>query len=586
MKTRSVPAFLLRNPAAPAAWLLVACLSLVGQRASCAEATGNGNLGALGRMVNFSGRANVGTGLNVFLYGFVVGAGSPKTVLIRAVGPGLAAFGVSGVLAEPALTLYSGSQVIATNAGWGTAANLAELRSASQRSGAFAVNENSRDSALFVTLNPGPYTVQVSGANNTSGVALLEVYDLDAKDKVETDSDNLLSEGQKIFRDDTFGDEVFWGGQLRLHQAIAGEQLGGVGPGLSAQRALELGLKVDMDRVPPAVVTALRAGQVDLTKPQATIDLLKADAVVGIKVFTQGGQIQSMGITCALCHSTVDNAFTSGIGHRLDGWPNRDLNVGEIVALAPTVKPIADLLQLDENTVRAVLRSWGPGKYDAILDKDGKAFRPDGKSAATVLPAAFGLAGQHLHTYTGWGSVPYWNAYVAVTQMHGQGNFWDPRLRDATKFPVAARAGLFNVRSATDLVTSKLPALQLYQLSLMAPNPPASTFNAGAAGRGQAIFNGKAKCATCHVPPLYSEPGQALHKGSEIGIDEFQASRSPENGYRTTPLRGLFVRAKGGFYHDGRYPDLDSVVNHYKSVLGFDLSTAEQSDLVEFLKSL
>jgi hypothetical protein len=382
------------------------------------------------------------------------------------------------------------------------------------------------------------------------------------------------------------GCDALWGGQFRLIHGVAGERLGGVGPGLSAQRALELGLKVDMERVPQPVVNALRAGQVDLTRPEATIDLLKADAVVGLRVVQEGGQVRSVGITCALCHSTVDNAFAPGIGRRLDGWPNRDLNIGEIVALAPTLKPFADLLQLDENTVRSVFRSWGPGKYDAILDKDGKAFRPDGKSGATVLPAAFGLAGQHLHTYTGWGSVPYWNVYVAVTQMHGQGTFYDPRLRDATKFPVAARAGLHNIRSATDMVTAKLPALQMYQLSLSPPTPPATSFSSGAATRGQAIFNGKAKCATCHVPPLYSEPGQALHRGSEIGIDDFQANRSPENAYRTTPLRGLFTREKGGFYHDGRFADLDAVINHYKPVLGFDLTTAEQGDLVQFLRSL
>jgi hypothetical protein len=563
--------------------LFLSGLSLIAPSAEAAEPAGN--VGTLGRMMNFSGQASVPAG-GTFTYGFVVGEGAQKTLLIRAVGPGLAPFGVSGTLAQPVITLFSGSQVVATNSGWGIAPNAADVRTTGARVGAFALTDNSRDSALLVTLNPGNYTIQVSGANNTSGIVLVEVYDVDAKDRVEVAGDRMLADGQRIFRDDTFGSEAFWGGQLRLHQAVAGAALGGVGPGLSAKRALELGLKVDVERVPPAVVNALRAGQVDLDKPDATIDLLKADAVIGLKAITQGGQVTAVGITCALCHSTVDNSFTTGIGRRLDGWPNRDLNIGEIVALAPTVKPFADLLQLDENTIRSVFRSWGPGKYDAILDKDGKAFRPDGRSGATVLPAAFGLAGHHLHTYTGWGSVPYWNAYVAVTQMHGQGTFFDPRLKDATKFPVAARAGLHTIRAEPDLVTSKLPALQAYQLSLVAPEPPAASFNAAAASRGRAVFSGKAKCATCHVPPLYSEPGHALHRGAEIGIDDFQANRSPENAYRTTPLRGLFTREKGGFYHDGRYTDLDAVINHYKPVLGFDLTTSEQSDLVQFLKSL
>jgi cytochrome c peroxidase len=431
--------------------------------------------------------------------------------------------------------------------------------------------------------------VQLSGANNTTGIALVEVFDLDAppaRDDIKEHADSLFSEGKKIFRDDTFGSEAFWGDQLRLHTAVAGEKLGGVGPGLTARQALGLGLKVDVERLPANVVQALRAGRVDLDQPDTTIALLKADAVIGVKAFLDGDRVKSMGITCALCHSTVDDSFTAGVGRRLDGWPNRDLNVGEIVAFAPTVKPIADALGVSEETVRTVLRSWGPGKYDAELDKDGKAFQPDGRSAATVLPAAFGLAGQNMHTYTGWGSVPYWNAYVAVTQMHGQGTFVDSRLDDASRFPLAAKAGTGNLRPAQDLVSAKLPALHYYQISIPAPKPPADSFNAAAAARGQAVFNGKAMCATCHVPPLYSEPGHKLHQGAAIGIDNFHADRSPTGAYRTTPLKGLFTREKGGFYHDGRFEDYDAVINHYKPVLGFELSSTEQSDLVQFLKSL
>jgi hypothetical protein len=406
------------------------------------------------------------------------------------------------------------------------------------------------------------------------------------KDDVKDNADALFAEGQKIFRSDTFGSEAFWGDQLQLHRAVAGEKLGGVGPGLTAKQALELGIKVDVGRLPSILVEAIKGGSVSLEKPETTIELLKADAVVGVKAVVENNRIRSVGITCALCHSTVDDRFAKGIGRRLDGWPNRDLNVGEIIALAPNLKPYADLLGQNENEVRRILKSWGPGKYDAELDKDGKAFQPDGRSAATVLPAAFGLAGQNMHTYTGWGSVPYWNAYVAVTQMHGLGTYIDARLNDRQKFPNVARTGASNIRPPQDRVTSKLPALHYYQLSLPAPKPKPESFDAAAAKRGEAIFNGKAKCASCHVPPLYSEPGFALHRGAEIGIDDFHANRSPTGGYRTTPLRGLFVREKGGFYHDGRFKDYAAVIDHYKAVQNFQLTTAEQNDLIQFLKSL
>jgi uncharacterized damage-inducible protein DinB len=203
-----------------------------------------------------------------------------------------------------------------------------------------------------------------------------------------------------------------------------------------------------------------------------------------------------------------------------------------------------------------VLASWGPGKFDAQLFLDGKAFRPDGKTAATLLSAAFGLAGVNLHTYTGWGGVPHWNAFVANLEMHGQGTFIDSRLNDAARFPVAARAGFAEVRSDPDLTTSKLPALQFYQLSLAAPKPPRGSFDAAAARAGKDVFNGAARCATCHVPPIFTEPGWNMHTAAEIGIDDFQSTRSPDERYRTTPLGGLFTRQKGGFYHDGRFPDL------------------------------
>jgi hypothetical protein len=260
--------------------------------------------------------------------------------------------------------------------------------------------------------------------------------------------------------------------------------------------------------------------------------------------------------------------------------------VGKIVSLAPNLDPVAKLLGVDVPAVKKVLLSWGPGKYDAWLDKDGKGMRPDGKSAAVLLPPAYGMAGVNLHTYTGVASVTYWNAYVATTQMHGKGVFFDERLKDAERHPVSARANLWNVREAPDRVTPKLAALHFYQLSLPAPTPPEGSFDASAFVRGQAVFEGKAKCATCHVPPLYTEPGNNLHSPHEIGIDDFQAKRSPTQAYRTTPLRGLWSLTKGGFYHDGRFPTLDAVVDHYNRHFDLKLSGEERKDLVQFLLGL
>jgi len=398
---------------------------------------------------------------------------------------------------------------------------------------------------------------------------------------------NLFKEGRQIFRYDTFGDEVFWGDALKLHLALAGTNNGGVGPGVSPRTALAVGLKVDAQALPRSLQSQLRARQVNLDDPATTLALLKLNSVVGVTgFFDNAGRIKSVGIQCALCHSTVDDSLASGIGQRLDGWPNRDLNVGAIINLAPDVSPFTAALQVDEATVRTVLNSWGPGKFDAALLLDGKAFRPDGKSGATLLPAAFGLAGVNLHTYTGWGSITHWNAFVANLEMGGRGTFYDPRLADTNRFPVAARNGFWNVRHSPDLVTSSLAALQFYQLALPAPEPPRGSFNSAAAERGQTLFTSKAQCATCHVPPIFTEPGWNLHTPAEIGIDDFQANRSPDQRYRTTPLKGLFTRSKGGFYHDGRFATLADVVNHYNSHFHIGLTDAEKADLVEYLKSL
>jgi hypothetical protein len=403
---------------------------------------------------------------------------------------------------------------------------------------------------------------------------------------IQSNATELFKKGEEIFRYDTFGSEAFWGDQLQLHRAILGEKLGGIGSGLTPKDALKIGLKVDIGKLPRILVDAIKQTSVSLENPKTTVALLQADSVVGVKGFFEKGNLRAVGITCAICHSTVDNSFADGIGRRLDGWPNRDLNVGAIIALAPNLKPFTALVGHDDKELRRIFNSWGPGRYDAEFNMDGKGFRPDGKSASTLLPAAFGLAGVNLHTYTGWGSVTHWNAYVANTQMQGKGTFFDPRLNKPEQFPAAVKSGIWNKRDDEDLITSKLAALHYYQLSIPAPIPPKNSYNAQAADRGKAIFGGKARCATCHVPPLFTEPGWNMHTAQEIGIDDFQANRSPDRRYRTTPLKGLFTRMKGGFYHDGRFASLSDVVEHYNKLFKAGLTEQEKLELIEYLKSL
>jgi hypothetical protein len=351
-----------------------------------------------------------------------------------------------------------------------------------------------------------------------------------------------------------------------------------------------------------------------------TVALLKLNAVVGVTgVFDSTGALKSMGIQCALCHSTVDNSQptlclgviqpnpgTGCVGHRLDGWPNRDLNIGAIIALAPDLSAVANLLSTTQETVRNVLNSWGPGKFDAELFLDGKASNPqqitDGRvtgtkvPGATLIPPAFGLGGVNLHTWTGWGSVPHWNAFVATLEMHGNGRFWDPRLSDGVEqFPIAATHGFGDLRLPSglyispddDMVTSKLQALQFYQLAIPSPQPAAGSFDPAAAARGDELFSGKAKCNNCHVEPLWSEPGWNLHTPAEICIDSFQANRAPDHRYRTSPIGDLFTHSKGGFYHDGRFPTLMAVVDHYNTCPpGLGLKASEKDDLIQYLLSL
>jgi hypothetical protein len=405
--------------------------------------------------------------------------------------------------------------------------------------------------------------------------------------QINKHAERMIEQGRQIFRFDTFGSEAFWGGTLRLHEAIAGTKNGGVGGGVSPKTAFAVGLKVDSEALPQRLKHEIKAGRVDLDDPAVTLALLKLNAVLGVTgIFDSGGKIKSMGLQCAFCHATVDDSFAPGIGKRLDGWANRDLNVGVIVSLAPNLKPFTDLLGVDVATVKKVLTSWGPGRFDALLDKDGKAFRPDGKQAGTLIPPAFGLAGVNLSTWTGFGSVPYWNAYVAVTEMHGSGTFFDARLNNRDQFPVAVKSGGDDVRSTPDLVTSKLAALHFFQLAIPAPKPPGGSFDKAAAARGKTVFNGRAQCVTCHVPPLFTEPGHNLHTPAEMGIDSFQADRSPTHMYRTAPLAGLWTHQKGGFYHDGRFATLRAVVEHYDRHFRLGLNDYEKSELIEYLKSL
>jgi hypothetical protein len=397
-------------------------------------------------------------------------------------------------------------------------------------------------------------------------------------DPVLRTAKGMIERGRHAFRHDTLGSEAFFTGAIRLNQAIQT---------VSPRTALGVGLKVDSAALPQELIRAIRKGKVDLDDPATTAALLSLDAVVGVQAEVgKDGSIRDLGITCAFCHSTVDNSVAPGIGERLDGWANRDLNVGAILNLAPNLQPFADLLGVDVATVRTVLQSWGPGRFDAHLNLDGKAFRPDGKTAAVLIPPAFGLAGVNLHTYNGWGSVTYWNAFVGNLEMNGKGTFFDPRLADPVKYPVASHAGFADVRNDPDRITPHLADLHFYQLALAAPAPPAGSFDEGGARRGRTLFAGKAQCGTCHVPPLFTEPGWNLHEPEEIGIDAFQADRGPEGRYRTTPLKGLWTHTKGGFYHDGRFATLLDVVNHYDSVRSLGLSEAEKGDLVEYLKSL
>jgi len=406
----------------------------------------------------------------------------------------------------------------------------------------------------------------------------------DFNQAIRKNADDMMEKGKAVFRFETFGDEIFWTDKLQLHKVLVSTKHGGTGEGLTPKAALAAGLKVDLHALPQILKQKIKEGKF-LDDPWVTYTLLKLNAVVGVVAKFEDDKIKSVGITCASCHSTVDSE--TGIGTRLDGWPNRDLNVGAIISMAPDFSALTQMLGISEAEVKKILAAWGPGKYDAELNLDGKGFRPDGKTGATLIPEAFGHAGHNLHTWTGgWGNVTYWNAYVANLQLSGQGNFYDPRLMNAEQYPIAAKMGFGNKRNANDQVSDKLAALQFYQLAIPPPAPPKDSFNKEAAKRGEGVFNGKAKCATCHVPPLFAEPGWPTHKPDEICIDDFQSNRSPDKTYVTQGLKGLWAHSKGGFYHDGRFATLMDVVNHYDNCKKLSLTVPEKNDLVEYLKSL
>ena len=402
----------------------------------------------------------------------------------------------------------------------------------------------------------------VFGLTLASAIAPLEPAAAAAMQPGAATEDAKRREGQAIFRYDTFGDEQLWTDVLRMHEVVAT---------VPPATALAVGLKVDVEALPAAVIEALKRGDVDLTNPAVTRELLRLNAVVGLRgTVTESGQLTRIGITCALCHSSVDDSFAKGIGRRMDGWANTTLNVGAIVALSPA---------LDAAT-KAEFNAWGPGRYDPRHHAfDGtRIFSLNTPSLPVVLPPIYGLKHVGYETFTGDGPISYWNSYVGVGQMGGQGTFHDPRV-------------FIDIRQSPDLVTPKLPALLAYQLSLHTPAPPKGSFDRAAASRGRRVFHGQGQCASCHQGPTFTDvldgpaPGRPLlHDPAEVGMDPRYAARSATKQYRTTPLRGLWQHAP--YFHDGSAPDLLAVVNHYDRLFALHLTASQKADLVEYLKSL
>ncbi len=394
---------------------------------------------------------------------------------------------------------------------------------------------------------------------SAAAVCLVVLLALSSTPGFVTRSRSLADQGQRIFRYETFGDETFWTDTLHMDRVITAA--------VDPTTALSVGLKVDTDSLPPAVVDGIKSGKIDLKNPATTVALLKLNAVVGVRGTVQNvngkDTLTRVGITCALCHSTVDNSFAPGIGKRLDGWPNHDLNPGAIIALSPALTAAQ----------KAVYNSWGKGMYDA-------RYNHDGKSGPSVIPPAYGLRGVRSITYTGDGSeIAYWNRYVAVTQMHGHGTFDENRLSPPE-----------HVKNPPDSVTALLPALQEYQLGIDAPRPPAGSFDEAAARRGRALFEGAGKCSTCHVGSRFTDAPRRLHAPSEVvsepepnGAPPF-AARSATRAFRTTPLRALWQHPP--YFHNGVAPTLEAVVELYDTKKHLNLTSQQKADLVQYLKSL
>jgi hypothetical protein len=396
-----------------------------------------------------------------------------------------------------------------------------------------------------------PAVGSVAAAMSTLALVFAACSDNDVTGPAPLDP-ALVAQGKTIFRFDTFGDETFWTDTLRLHEVIRS--------GVSPTTALAVGLKVDLDTLPAQVRSDLQAGRIDLDDPATTVTLLKLGAVVGvIGQVDASNNLTAVGITCAICHATVDNSFATGIGKRLDGWPNRDLDVGAIVALSPALT----------GAQKAVYNSWGPGKYDP-------RFNIDGLNMPVVLPPAFGLREVSKEIYTGDDTISYWNRYVAVTQMHGHGSFSD------------ARIGVSVNNTPENVTTAKLVALRAYQFSLDKPAAP-SGLDPAAVERGRVVFNGAGQCSSCHTGATFTDINSGkLHTAAEVGQDAAYAQRSVTKMYRTTPLRGLFhpPQLQGPYFHDGSAATLEAVVDHYVQKRGLSLTTQQEADLVLFLKTL
>ncbi|MEO8859270.1 MAG: hypothetical protein ABI343_19975 [Burkholderiaceae bacterium] len=457
----------------------------------------------------------------------------------------------------------------------------------------------------------------------------------------------VVTAGQQTFRYDTFGDETFWTDTLKMNKVIE--------TAVDPLTAASVGLKIDVSALPADVVKGVVDGTIPLNDPQTTLALLSLNAVVGVKGQVSKGvdgklHLDRVGITCALCHSTVskdlqvtapDPANPAGprislagiVGERLDGWPNRALQPGTIISLSPALTAVQ----------KAEYASWatkfGPGFYDPRInvntdpgsnpavgpniDANVAAYKAAG-GIPVVIPPAFGLVGLSKSIFTGDGDTAhepagptaYWNRYVGVAQMHGHGTFFDERIIiNGKPLNVDHRVG-------DDLITAILPQLEAYQWSIAAPAigthgtkwAVASDLDTQAVTRGKAVFEGPAKCSSCHSGSSFTDVNTfGLHPASaSVALDKNYIKFSATKQWRTTPLKGIWTHPP--YFHDGSgalntttakcmdgsdigslagaadrvRQDLACVVNRYNDPkqLNLGLTDAQRVDLVEYLKSL